>query len=382
MNNSQQELIEAAREAADGVARTVDRKYILDAYWNGDGMSRLWKSMAEQGILGLGVPEEHGGNGGGLTAQVAANEALARAGVSTTLYVVTALTRATLIENATKDQIARLVLPTINGDKKFCLAMTEPDAGTNSFKISTRATQQQDGSYRISGQKVYITGVDQAELMMIVAKCEKPDGSDELGLFVVDLPAEGIELQKLNMLTFDPESQFTVFFDDVHVPADNRIGQVGEGTSALFTALNPERYMVAAAAIGTGLRALDMGVKYAKERSPFSAPIGSYQSIQHPMAKARAHLDAAQLMMYEGCAEFDAGINDGARANMTKYLASDAADLAVDAAMQAHGGSAFDLDTDIITLWPKVRSTRIAPVNNEMTLNYIAERVLGLPKSY
>lgn len=378
----QQEIIEAAQEAVKGVAAKIDRKFILDAYWNDGTVQPLYDAMGQQGILGLGVPEELGGLGGGITGQIAAMEALNEHGISCNLYTVTTLTRATLIEHASQEQRERFLPPTISGEKKFCLAMTEPNAGTNSFKATTRAEQLEDGTYRINGGKVYITGADDAELMMIVAQSRLASGRDELGLFVVDLPAEGITMTKMNMLTFEPERQFIVHFDDVIVPANNRIGVVGEGAKALFTALNPERYMVAAAMIGTGERALKQGVEFAKVRAPFGAPIGSYQAIQHPMAKAKAHLEAARLMMYEGCREFDAGINNGARANMTKYLATIAADLAVDAALQAHGGAAMDLETDLISLLPRVRAARVAPINNEMTLNYIAERVLGLPKSY
>jgi alkylation response protein AidB-like acyl-CoA dehydrogenase len=260
--------------------------------------------------------------------------------------------------------------------------MTEPDAGTNSFALATRAQRIDSDTYRINGQKVFITGADEAEFMMVVARTTSATGAEELSLFVVDMPNPGVELQPLELLSFAPDRQFIVHFKDVEVPASSRIGPEGSAKTVLFTALNPERYMVSAHLIGLGNLALEKAANYAKTRAPFGTPIGAYQAVQHPLAAAKAHLEGAKLMMYAGCAEYDSGVNNGVRANTTKYLASTAADMAIDAAIQAHGGYAFVIESDIVTLWPKIRLGRVAPINNEMVLNYLGERTLGLPRSY
>jgi alkylation response protein AidB-like acyl-CoA dehydrogenase len=179
-----------------------------------------------------------------------------------------------------------------------------------------------------------------------------------------------------------PDRQFTVFFDDVEIGEDRLVGEAGEGFRYLFDALNPERVVAAAWGIGLGDFALEKAVGYARERAPFGTPIGSYQALQHPLAQAKADLDAARLAMYTACRVFDAGGNAGYLANAAKLLASQAATRACDAAIQTHGGYAFNDEYDVATIWPNVRLLQIAPLNNEMILNYIAEHVLRLPRSY
>jgi acyl-CoA dehydrogenase len=179
-----------------------------------------------------------------------------------------------------------------------------------------------------------------------------------------------------------PDRQFTVFFDNVEVPASDLIGEPDEGVRYMFDALNPERMMVAAWCLGLGDFALEKAVTYAGQRAPFGQPIGSYQAVQHPLARAQARLDAARMMMYTAARVFDSGGDAGYYANAAKLLASDAAVDAVDAAIQTHGGYAFTDEYDISSIWPVVRLLKVAPINNEMILNYIGEHVLGLPKSY
>jgi alkylation response protein AidB-like acyl-CoA dehydrogenase len=179
-----------------------------------------------------------------------------------------------------------------------------------------------------------------------------------------------------------PERQYDVWFDDVVVRPDDVVGAPGEAFRYLFTVLNPERLLSAATQVGIGRRALALGVARARERAPFGVPIGSYQAIAHPLAHAQAALDAARLMTYAGCAEYDAGRPAGTQANAAKLLAAEAAQEALDASVQAHGGAAFDRASGLVDLWPLVRMGRIGPVSNEMILNHIAEHVLGLPKSY
>jgi alkylation response protein AidB-like acyl-CoA dehydrogenase len=379
---SDPELIENVREAVRGVTKRFGRDYYLQRARDHAHVPELWACMAEQGLFALGIPEEYGGLGGGVTAQVAAMEALAEHGIPPVLYTTTVFTRTLILAAGTEAQRKEFIPAVVSGEKKFAFAMTEPNAGTNTFGMSTRAERVNEDTYRLNGQKVYITGIDEAELLMVVAQSKLDDGSEDLSVFIIELPAERISYEPMDMVTFAPGRQFIVHFDDVEVPAANRVGGEGEAKKVLFHGLNPERFMTTAQSIGFGQLALVKGAEYAKVRAPFGVPIGSYQGVQHPLANAKAHLEAARLMLYAACSDYENGINDGRRANMAKYLASCAADLAIDAAIQAHGASAFDVDSDLVTLWPKIRLSRIAPINNEMALNFIGEKLLGLPRSY
>ena len=341
--------------------------------------------MATQGLLGLGVPEEYGGSGAGILPVVAAMESMSARGIPIALYLLTAFGREAILRHGSEEQKQRFVRPTTTGESRMCFAITEPDAGTNSFKITTTATRDGD-TYRLRGQKIFISGADASQQMLVVARTPRTDGDDDrrrgMSLFVVDLPSAGLELQAQSMDLVMADRQFAVYFDDVQVPAANLIGEEGEGFRYLFDALNPERVLVSAWAIGLGDYALGKAVAYAKDRAPFGKPIGSYQGLQHPLARSRASLDAARLMMYTAARIFDEGGNAGYYANAAKLLASEAATNACDAAIQTFGGYAFTNDYDVSTIWPVARLLRIAPVNNEMVLNYIGEHVLDLPKSY
>lgn len=380
MDQAQREMIETAFEAARGVTERFDREWYLRQAGTGGETADMWKHMADQGLLGLGVPEEYGGVGGGVTGPVAVMEAMSEAGVPSFLYIVTAFGRKAILKGGTDAQKSRWVPATVDGDRRTCFALTEPGAGTNSFEMSTKATRTENG-YRINGQKYFISGFDEADSMIVVARTNDGPVAD-VSLFVVDLPAKGLTSQLLNIEMHAPERQFALYFDDVEVPLDARLGEEGQGKEILFHALNPERFMIAAWAIGLGNLAVKKGADYARTRAPFGKPIGSYQAIQHPLAHAKMHLEAAREMLYAACAEYDAGINDGIKANMVKYLATTAAKDAIEAAIQTHGGHAWDRDTDIIQLWPMIRLMTQSPINNEMVLNYIGERLLKLPRSY
>ena len=377
--------VEAVRQTAREIAERYNREYWLKCAREGRFTDEMWQAMCDAGLVGLSVPEEYGGSGGGVTELVALMETLAENGVAPLFLVVTGLTRVPIIKYGTPEQIERYVKPTITGEKKICFAITEPNAGTNTFKIQTVARETEDG-WVLNGQKVFISGANEADYMMVVTRTkplnEVQDRRQGLSIFIIDPKSPGVEMHKLNIDLTAPEKQFQVFFNDVKIPKDALLGNEGEGIRYLFDGLNPERLLGAASSIGTGEFALRRAVEYAKQRAPFGQPIGSYQGIQHPMARAKAHLDAARLMMYHAAEKFDSGDKAGAEANMAKLLASEAAIEAVDIALQAHGGNGFDEDYDIITLWPGARLGAVAPINNQMILNYIGEHVLGLPKSY
>jgi acyl-CoA dehydrogenase len=375
----------AVHAATRGVTEKFDRDHWLRCSREHRFPDEMWSAMAAQGLHGLGVPEEWGGSGAGLLPVVAAMEAMSAAGVPIALYLLTAFARETILRHGSDEQRARLVAPLAAGERRMCFAITEPDAGTNSFRIRTTATPAPGGGYRLTGSKIFISGADAADRMMVIARTARADPQDRkrgLSVFVVDTDAAGLDLQAQDIGILMPDRQFVVYFTDVEVPAENRIGEEGEGFRYLFDALNPERMLVAAWAIGLGDYAVSKAVAYAAERAPFGRPIGGYQALQHPLARSRANLDAARLMMYSAARVFDNGGDAGYLANAAKLLASEAATDAVDAAIQTFGGYAFTADYDVSSLWPVTRLLRIAPVNNEMVLNYIGEHVLGLPRSY
>lgn len=383
--NGSGQLAKDVRETMSGVTSQFGRDYLLDCWRENRFVTELWDKLGELGLLGVGVPEKWGGMGGGLAEMVLIMDLLSQAGTPPFLYALTCFSREPILRHGTPEQIEQFVVPTASGAAKICFAITESDAGTNSFRITTRAERTGSG-WVLNGNKVFISGADHAELMMVIARTrpykEGAERKEGLSVFVIDAKAPGVELSPLNIEMYLPERQFQVNFNDVEMPHHALIGPEGEGLATLFDALNPERLLISAISVGLGDFAIAKTVAYVQQRAPFGKPIGSYQGVQHPLARAKAHVDAARLMAYCAARTFDAGGKAGPSANMAKLLASEAGIEAVDAAIQFHGGYGFDEDYDIITLWPLVRLFKTAPLNNEMILNYIGEHVLHLPKSY
>jgi acyl-CoA dehydrogenase len=381
-----EELVSDVRAAVAGVTSKWGRSYYMECARNGVAPTEMYEAMAEQGLFALGVKEEYGGAGGGMVATAAVMEAMSEAGVPPMLFSLTSFARHSIIRGGTPEQIEEHVTPTLTGERTFCFAITEPDAGTNSFAMRTLARRRDDGSYVINGQKVFISGADQADYMMLVARTTPADQverkSDGISLFVFPRDTPGVTMRQMNIDWKAPERQFAVFFDDVVLPPEALIGEEGKGVRAMFSSLNSERITIAAWTLGLGQLALDKAVAYAKDRAPWGEPIGIYQGVSHPLARAKSQLVAARLAVYRAAEAYDAGSTSGDLPNLAKLLASEASNMAIDAALQVHGGSAFDDDTDVITLWPMIRLLRVAPINNEMVLNYIAEQMLGLPRGY
>lgn len=379
------ELVTSVFEAVQGISAAFPRSLFLQRAREGGHARELWDALVAADLLAIGVPEELGGAGGGLTGTTAVMEALARAGVPPLQYGLTTFSREAILRYGTDQQIEDHVVTTISGKRKICFGVTEPEAGTNSFATRTYARRTPDGTYRISGQKVFISGADESDHILLLARTappgEKLGRRVGFGLFIVDMSLPGIELRKLDIEWYAPENQFEVFFDDVEVPTDALIGTDGLGFDYLLSCLNQERVTIAAWALGLGDYALRKAVEYAKVRAPFGRPIGTHQAVQHPLALAKAEMEAARQVMYSAAAAYDSGFDAGDQANMAKLLGSRAALAAVDSAIQTHGGSAFVYETDVVTIWPMVRILQIAPLNNESILNYIGERVLGLPRS-
>ena len=379
------DLVRSVYDTVDGVVAACPRELYLARARARVHAPELWDALVAADLLAIGVPEELGGAGGGLSGCTAVMEALATAGIPPLQYSLTAFCREAILRHGSEQQVRDHVVTTISGERRFCLGVTEPEAGTNSFAARTVAKRTDGGGYRITGQKVFTSAADESDHILLLARTAPPGEPvgrrSGFGLFAVDMSLPGIELRRLDIEWHAPEYQFEVFLDGVEVPAEALIGQEGLGFDHLLACLNQERVTIAAWALGLGEYALRKAVEYAKVRAPFGQPIGAHQGVAHPLALAAAEMEAARQVMWSAAADYDSGKDAGAKANMAKLLASRAALGAVEAAIQTHGGSAFVYETDVITLWPMIRILQIAPLNNESVLNYIAERVLGLPRS-
>jgi hypothetical protein len=291
----------------------------------------------------------------------------------------------TVISRFGTDEQKKAWLPGIaDGSKKMVFAITEPDAGSNSHKITTTA-RRDGGDWVLSGRKVFISGVDEADAVLVVGRTEDAKtGRLKPALFIVPADAPGFEFTKIEMDLVAPENQFSLFLDDVHLPAEALVGDEDAAIAQLFAGLNPERIMGASFSLGTARYALDKAVAYANERQVWGAPIGSHQGLAHPLAQIKIEFEMAKLMTQKAASLYDSGDDfaAGESANMAKYAAAETAIHAVDQAVQTHGGNGLATEYGLGSLVTAVRLGRIAPVSREMVLNFVGQHSLGLPKSY
>ncbi len=348
--------------------------------------SELWQELGEAGFIGINVPAEFGGGGAGMSELAVVTEASASAGCPLLLILVSSAIGVEILARHGSDQQKKQWLSRMaDGGMKMAFAITEPDAGSNSHRITTTARQADDGSgdWIISGQKYYISGVDESAAILTVTRT----GTDERGraaisLFIVPTDAEGLVAKRLPVAAQIPDRQFTVFYDDVRVPASALIGFAGNGFRPLFDGLNPERISSAALCVGIGRFALEAAADYARSRSVWGTPIGAHQGVSHPLAQAKIDVELAALMLTKAAWLHDRGDDAAAASNMAKAAAADAAVSAVDAAIQAHGGNGLSEEYGLMPLYGMARLLRIAPVSKEMVLNYVAQHTLKLPRSY
>ena len=378
------ERLSLRREVAK-LAGGYGREFFVRQARSGGKTTDLWRDMGRHGYLGVALPEEYGGGGGGIGDLAAVCEELAAQGCPLLMMIVSPAICGTVINRFGTEEQKQRWLPSIaDGSLTMAFAITEPDAGSNSHKITTTARRTGDG-WMLTGRKIYISGVDEAGAVLVVARAEDArTGKLKPCLFVVPTDAKGLEYTPIDMEIVSPEKQFSVFLDDVELPADALVGDEDAGIVQLFAGLNPERIMAASFATGLARFALDKATAYAKEREVFDAPIGAHQAVAHPLAQTKIEIELARLMTQKAAAIYDAGddMAAGEAANMAKYASAEAACDAADRAVQVHGGNGITSEYGMAGLLVAARATRIAPVSREMILNFVGSYTLGLPKSY
>jgi len=374
-------------EIADAV-RAVCAKFD-DDYWAAcDAEHRFpwdfYKVMAEGGWVSIAMPEQYGGGGRGITEaavvlrEVAASGA-AMNGCSAIHLTIFGLNPVVKFGN---DRLKDTFLPrAATGDLHVAFGVTEPDAGTDTAKITTRADPDGNGGYVVRGRKIWTTKALESEVVLLLARTGGP-GLDGLSLFLADLDHRYVDIRPIPKMGRNAVASCEVAYDDLPVEGWRRIGEEGKGWRYLLHGLNPERILLSAESIGIGTVALRRAIDYAKQRIVFDRPIGANQAISHPLAQAHVQLTAAWQLTLNAARRYDAGLECGEAANSAKFLAAEAGWFAADRAVQTHGGMGYALEYHVERYFREARVQRIAPVSQEMTLNYIAQHVLGLPRGY
>ncbi|ATQ28713.1 acyl-CoA dehydrogenase [Rhodococcus ruber Chol-4] len=374
------------RAAVAGLAKRYNyTDYVLPKARKGEPLTELWREAAGLGFLGVNLPEEFGGGGAGIYELALVQEELAAQGCGLLLVVVSPAICGTIIAKFGTDEQKQRWLPGLaDGSKIMAFGITEPDAGSNSHQITTVA--RRDGEdWILHGSKIYISGVDQADAVLVVARTEDAkSGKLRPALFIVPTDAENFVKTPMEMDIVEPDHQFTLFLDDVRLPADALVGEPDAALMQLFAGLNPERILGAAMAVGMGRYALDAAVRYANERTVWKSPIGAHQGIAHPLAQCKIELELAKLMMQKAAVLYDSGDDFGAAeaANMAKYAAAEASIKSLDQAIQTHGGGGLTREYGLAAMLGAARIARVAPVSREMILNFVSQHSLGLPRSY
>ncbi|MFJ1935649.1 acyl-CoA dehydrogenase family protein [Kitasatospora sp. NPDC088160] len=378
----------ALRQAVGDLGRRYGSAYYMAKARAGEPADELWADAGKAGYLGVNLPAEYGGGGGGITDLAIVLEELGSAGCPLLLLIVSPAICGTVIARfGTEEQKQRWLPGLADGSRKMAFGITEPDAGSNAHRISTVA-RRDGGDWLLTGRKVFVSGIDHCDAVLFVARTETADtgGGRRLKpcLFIVPRDAAGFEYRAIPMELVAPEKQFQVFLDDVRLPADALVGDEDAGLLQLFAGLNPERVLTAAFSLGLARQALGKAVEYAKTRTVWSTPIGAHQGLAHPLAQCAVEIELARLMTQKAGLLYDAGeeLAAGEAANMAKYAAGEAAARTVDQAVQTLGGNGLTQEYGLGALLAATRVGRVAPVSREMVLNYVAQHTLGLPKSY
>jgi len=384
-------LSEEQQRICDEVAKLCagfGADYWLQRDTEGGFPEDFYAAMAHGGWLGIAMPEAFGGAGLGITEAALMMQAVAQSGAAlsgASAIHMNIFGLNPVVRFGTEAQQRRMLPPLIAGREKACFAVTEPEVGLDTTHLRTRAVRDGDG-YVVSGSKVWISTAQVAHKMLLLARttpledCAKP--TDGMSIFYTDLDRSRVEVREIAKMGRKAVDSNLLFIDGLRVPEADRIGAEGSGFQALLHGLNPERILIAAEAIGIGRAALARAATYARERVVFGRPIGQNQAIQHPLADSWMQLEAAQLMMLDAASRYDSGLDCGAQANAAKYLAAEAGFHACERAMMTHGGFGYACEYHVERYFREIQIARIAPVTPHLILCYIAEKVLGLPKSY
>lgn len=384
LTDEQKMIIKAASEMAEDFSTEYWREKDRNHTFPDD----FWKALVDAGFVGIIIPEKYGGGGMGMLEMTLAMETLTSesCGLAGTWFLcLTSIFGGLSVAKHGNDDQKEKYLRGIAKGMEFCLALTEPDAGSNTLNIQTMAIEK-DGEYVINGRKTFISGADRAKGMLLVTRTtslpEAPKRTMGLSLFLVDLPNPAVEVAPIEKHGINYSKTCEVYITDLKIPKENMLGEKDKGWYLILDTLNPERMSFSAAAGGIGLLAIKKAVQHAKQRNVFGAPIGSYQALQFPLAEAKAKIESARMLNYRAAWLYDKGQPCGAEANMAKVAAVEAGFQAVYHAMQTFGGYGYAVEYDVERWWREVNLIRLAPVTHQMALAFIGEHVLGLPKSY
>lgn len=384
LTDEQKMIVQAASE----VAKDFGPEYWREKDKNHVFPDDFWKALVDAGFVGAVIPEKYGGGGMGMFEMILAMETLTSesCGLAGTWFLcLTSVFGGLSLTKHGNEAQKQKYLPQIARGMDFCLALTEPDAGTNTLNTQTMAVRGGD-EYVVNGRKTFISGADRAKGMVLVTRTTPLEKASKrtlgLSLFLVDLPDPAIEVTPIEKHGIHYSKTCDVFINDLRLSRENLLGEEDKGWYLVLDTLNPERMSFSAASGGIGLLAIKTAVEYAKQRKVFGVPIGSYQALQFPMAEAKAKIEASRLLNYRAAWLYDKGQPCGAEANMAKVVAVEAGTQAVYHAMQTFGGYGYAVEYDVERWWREVNLIRLAPVTHQMALAFIGEHVLGLPKSY
>jgi len=379
---------ESIRDSVERICQKFDDTYWLQRDQDGDFPEAFFQQLAKDGWLGVCIPEKYGGSGLKISDAAVMMEAIARSGAgmsgASAVHInVFGLNPVVVFGNDAQKK--RMLPPMARGEVKSCFAVTEPNTGLNTTQLKTRAIRQAD-RYIVNGTKVWISTAQVADKVLMLARTtpleEVSKPTQGLTLFYTDFDRSKIEVREIEKMGRKCVDSNALFIDGLEIPEDDRIGEEGRGFEYILHGMNPERILIASEAVGLGRLALARATKYANERVVFNRPIGKNQSIQHPLARCWMQLEAAWLMVRRAAAQYDEGQNAGASANTAKYLAGEAGFDACQQAVMTHGGYGYAKEYHVERYLRECLIPRIAPISPELVLCYIAERVLGLPKSY
>ncbi|MGV9866155.1 acyl-CoA dehydrogenase family protein [Rhodococcus koreensis] len=378
----------ALRAAARELARSFSNDYWAERDEKCEFPWEFYNAFAENGWLGIAIPEEYGGGGQGIFEASLLLEEIAASGAGmngcSTMHL-TIFGLNTIVKHGSEELRQEILPAAADGSLHVCFAVTEPDAGTDTTRISSFA-KRVEGGYIIKGRKVWITKAGDSQKMILIARTTKRDevqrSTDGMSLFLIDIDPEFVHLNAIPKMGRNAVSSYEVLIDDLFVPENARVGEEGQGFKYLLDGLNPERILLAHEALGIGRASMERASQYAKERVVFGRPIGQNQGVAFPLAECQTRLDAAELMARNAAWRYDEGLSCGKEANMAKWLCADAAFKAADQAIQTHGGMGYAREYHVERYFRESRILRIAPVSQEMVMNYVSNHVLDLPRSY